>query len=326
MRASPSLSAALLLAVAALPAPASGQAGVPGGDGRRAGVFRAEYDAHVLANLDTLMTAWHAAWRGDRAGDLARFYSDRAVLVLPDGVPLLGPGEIEARLGELLPRIGAARAGRLDFEGSERMAYVGGRYELVLSPRGDGRSVEGRHATLAMREDGEWRIRAQIFFHDGEGAVLPDDGRVGGPLDPEHARRSAEGRGNWQEYYRERYERVSRTVAELSRAWSEDDLAAAAGFYGDEAVLDTPWGQRIRGPDEIHRWLQSHLPGVGRAHMALLDFDASGRLAFAHGRYLLEPTGAGSGSGRPVLGPYLLILGMDRDVRILAQIMGRDPR
>ncbi|NIP58174.1 MAG: DUF4440 domain-containing protein, partial [Gemmatimonadetes bacterium] len=303
---------------------AAGQAGLPGSDGRRAGLFHAEYDAHVLANLDTLMTAWHAAWRGDRAGDIASFYADRALLILPDGVPLLGPREIEARLAELLPRIGAARASRLDFDASERLAYLEGTYELDLSPRGGGRTVRGRHVTAAIRDDEGWRIRAQLFFHRGEGATLRDDGRVGGPLEPDHARRATERRRNWKDYYEETYEEVQRTVAELSRVWSEDDLGTAARFYTPDARLHTPWGERIRGADLIHRWLQSHLPGAGRVHFAFLDFDASGRMAFAHGRYLLERAGSGGAEG-PVVGPYVLVLRLDRDVRIRAQIMGRDP-
>jgi len=270
------------------------------------------------------MTAWHAAWRGDRAGDIAGFYAERALLILPDGVPLLGPREIEARLDELLPRIGAARASRLDFDASERLAYLEGTYELDLSPRGGGRAVRGRHVTVAIRDDEGWRIRAQLFFRGEDGATLADDGRVGGPLEPDHARRATERRGNWKDYYEETYEEVQRTVAELSRVWSEDDLGTAARFYTRNARLHTPWGERIRGADPIHRWLQSHLPGAGKVHFAFLDFDASGRLAFAHGRYLLEPAGPG-GAGGPVVGPYVLVLRIDGDVRIRAQIMGRDP-
>jgi len=303
--------------------PVAAQAGVPGGDGRRAEEFRAEYDARVLARIDSVLAGWQRLWRENRPERVGSLFYEEALLILPDGVPLLGSAEIELRMEELLPRVDEVRTGQSWFEASERLAFVVGAYELELAgDYGGGGTVAGRHVAVLMRRDDQWRIRSQIFFPGSEGPYLPDDGSVGGPLDPDHARRSLEDRGNWQEYYEETFERAGRTLGEIARAWREGEVGTATELYAEDAVLWGPEGEELQGREEIGRWLIRELPRTEEVHMAFLDFDASGRLAVLHGRYLLGRRGAGGGS---VVGPYILLLRVDREPQIRAHILGRDP-
>lgn len=321
-------SALLLLGFLAAPAGSlSAQSGVPGGDPRDGDRMRAEFYAHVLARTDTLMRRWSAAWRSDDAAAAAGLYAENAVLVLPDGRLVVGRDMIGRSLEEGLPRMGEIQAGRRDFDASERMAYMAGpaRFETggMISARSASR---GSHATVAIRTDDGWRIRLQLFQLRPGAESLPLSAPGRGVVTPDRPDAVIDGRGPARPYYERTFAAVTRAVGDLSVAWQDGDLHRARSLYGPDALLHSPLdGEDYVGASAV----AGHLPGLvsrgGQVHMAVLDFDASGRMAVVYGRYLVERA---RGADRENLtGPYVLVYRLERDEpRIRAHLMGRDPR
>lgn len=307
------------LALGSVLAPAlHAQAGIPGGP-IRGGLIPEKYRAHAMAKTDTLVGEWRAAWQVDAPGEVAARYTENALLVLPDGQPLVGRAEIERRLGNLLSRARDVQLGQLDFDAGTGIAFRTGSFEMDF---GDGPALRGQHLTVLMRKREGWRIRSQFFFPEPEGPSLPADPSVGGPLSPHRTAGALARRNEWEDFHSGVFAEVNRATADLTRAWREGDVATAADAYGEHATLQLWRSERCEGKPAIDACLRDLLPRVGEARAAVLDFDAAGSLAYVYGRYYMEVEG-GDGARETVVGPYVLIFRVDSSARIRAHVLER---
>ncbi len=158
---------AVLAAVAVCPAPLPAQTsspGAPGGDGRGAGAFLAEYYADVITNMGDAMAEWRTAWREDDLEKTVDAYWEEAQILFPERPPIIGQFAIEEFYGELLPAVGEVQTSMIDFDASGRMAFVSGPFFYdVHRATGTPERVEGTHVTVLLRKGRDWKIRSQIF-------------------------------------------------------------------------------------------------------------------------------------------------------------------
>ena len=145
----------------------SSNPGAPGGDGRGAGAFLAEYYAEVIQRVGETMTAWRLAVREDDIGGSVDSYWEDAQLLFPDRAPIVGKTAIESFYAEFLPTIGELQTSMIDFDASGRMGFVAGPfyYEVPVAG-GTPQRIEGTHVTVLIRRGRDWRIRTQIFRLD----------------------------------------------------------------------------------------------------------------------------------------------------------------
>lgn len=305
--------------------PLGAQAGVPGGDPASGDRMRAEFRAHVLAGTDTLMRAWSDAWRRDDAEAVAGRYLDDAVVVLPGGDVLVGRDAIRRSLERGLGRVGEIQAGRGDFDASERLAYLAGPARFVVGDVAGARSPSwGSHVTIGFRSDEGWRIRLQLFrLREGQESV-PISGPDGPLVRPERPDAATLDRGAAAPYFRRTYAAVTRAVGELAVTWQDGDLRGLRELFTRRGRLRSSLdGEDYAGEEALARHLPELATLGGAVHLAVLDFDASGRMAVVYGRYLAEAVrGAG---GDDLTGPYVLVYRLDGDEpRIRALVLGRD--
>lgn len=155
-----------MLAASAVPLHGQRFPGAPGGDGMSAQANLAEYYADVIFNVNTVMTAWRAAWSEDDAETLAEQYHEDAVLVYGDEDPIRGRDAIKGRLAMVLPDAGEIQAALSDFDASGRMGMIAGLLTLQMRDGNRSFSRTGIHMTILIRRSGEWRIRSQLFRFD----------------------------------------------------------------------------------------------------------------------------------------------------------------
>lgn len=290
---------AVLLGAAASVLPAQ----IPGGP-IRPEPTAAIYRARVLEKTDSLLGEWRAAWGLSAADEVAERYVERALLVPPDGVPLVGRDEIERRLETLLPPLRSVQLGRLYFAASDDLAFLAGWFEIE---RRSGRRIEGDHTTVFRRENGDWRIRAQLFFPRAGSPRTPHDLEVGAPLGAERSAGRLGDRESWSEFYRGMFGQTNRAVASVARRLREGDLIGASGAYGADATLKLPGYEPAFGRLNAANRLRELLPRVGDAWFSVLDFEPGGQLAYAYGEYYLDRTNA-EGDRERLTGPYVLLL------------------
>ena len=155
---------ALFGALAVCAGPLDAQTGAPGGDGRGAGAFLAEYYADVITEMGEAMTEWRAAWRADDLEETVNSYWEEAQVLFPERPPIIGHSAITAFYAELLPKVGEVQTSMIDFDASGRMAFVSGPFFYeVPSRNGSPDRIEGTHVTVLLRKGRDWRIRSQIF-------------------------------------------------------------------------------------------------------------------------------------------------------------------
>lgn len=156
----------------------SSNPGAPGGDGRGAGAFLAEYYAEVITRVGERMTVWRAAWRGDDLPTLVDSYWEEAQILFPGHSPVIGQLAIQQFFTELLPEVGEMQTSMIDFDASGRMGFVSGPFYYDVPQQGASpERIEGTHMTVLLRKGRDWKIRSQIFrLH-----VEPD--ASGPPLD-----------------------------------------------------------------------------------------------------------------------------------------------
>jgi len=145
----------------------SSNPGAPGGDGRGAGAFLAEYYAEVIQRVGETMTAWRLAVREDDLDATVESYWEDAQLLFPDRAPIVGQTAIRRFYSEFLPGIGELQTSMIDFDASGRMGFVSGPfyYEVPVAG-GSPNRIEGMHVTVLIRRGRDWRIRTQIFRLD----------------------------------------------------------------------------------------------------------------------------------------------------------------
>lgn len=154
--------------------------GAPGGDGRGADSFLAEYYAEVLQRTDELTTRWRRAWREDDLRDLMDLYLDDVQLLFSDQGAFAGKAAVQGFFERELDALGEIQFSLLDFDASGRMAYMSGPFQLDRQ-RADGvrERVTGRYVFVLLNRQRTWRIRSQYFIVEGEPQVLPS-GQDGG--------------------------------------------------------------------------------------------------------------------------------------------------
>jgi len=156
----------------------SANPGAPGGDGRGAGAFLAEYYAEVIQRVGETMTAWRLAVREDDLRGTVDAYWEDAQLLFPERAPIIGQQRIEEFYTEFLPAIAELQTSMIDFDASGRMGFVAGPfyYEVPVAG-GTPNRIEGTHVTVLIRRGRDWRIRTQIFRLDvrEEGDLVPGE-------------------------------------------------------------------------------------------------------------------------------------------------------
>jgi len=153
--------------------PAGGSAqtrtpGAPGGDGRGASAFLAEYYAEVFQRVEELTAAWREAWREDDLDDLLALYHEDAQLVFTDRAPITGAAGLEAFFETELPLMEEMVTSILDFDASGRMAFLSGNFHLDRpTPDGGVTRTTGRYYLVMLNRQRAWKIRSQFFSVEG---------------------------------------------------------------------------------------------------------------------------------------------------------------
>jgi ketosteroid isomerase-like protein len=287
---------------------------IPGASSVDVDVEAAKFRAYVLEQVRPVMESWEDAWRGENQASIERHYATDAVLAAPDG-SVLGGREQIARFIQSVP-VGtrAINASMLDFEPTDRMAYVYGSWSKVQSSNAP--AASGRFVTMLLNEDEQWLIRSQLFAADSLSATLLPSNANAEPLPPIAGRiapdasasgntdsRSvqAEQRRRATEIRRSAYSQLTAAFAALRRAWTNDDVKAVTGLMRDDAMLQPPG----HGPfvakemlDELTRTLTVY----GTLNTVELDFELSASLAYLSGRYYIERR-----VGGPRIGTYIAV-------------------
>jgi uncharacterized protein (TIGR02246 family) len=302
--------------------PLTGQI-VPGGRIRNASERRAEYYAYVLEKVDTLMSAWRQAWRTGDELQLAEAYAEDALLLLPGGTPVSGRDQVREVLAGVIPGAGEIRTSRVDFDASERLAYQFGDFRFVDRSSGGPlpQEVAGRHLTLFTHESEAWRVRAQFFLPVGldlPPSWVPRSRLQPSPVTPETLQGD-----RYQAFLLDAFTRVNSTLALWRSSWRGDDVNGAAAGFTAGAMLILPGEEPLIGRERIRSRLETLLPDAGALQTSILDFAASGDMAYVSGRYFCE---CGSDAEAGLIGDYVAVLLTEGgDSRIRALVLLANP-
>ncbi|MEQ8329334.1 MAG: nuclear transport factor 2 family protein [Longimicrobiales bacterium] len=297
---------------------------LPGGDGRSALAYRAEFRGDVVQGLDSLMLAYHEGWRARDPGALAGLFGDHALLHAPGGV-YLAESALEGWFEAVAPTVQSVNLWRDHLAASGDLAAAFGRYRS--EPVGVGAGQEGHHLTVAKRRGRRWEIRSQFFRAPGADApavpagppasldhITPDQIRqrrirtirAGAPLQA-------------AEYVVGAYFVANSTLSAWRYHWNRDADADAAALLAPDAVVALPDGVPVVGAVAAAEALHGWLPGSGDLHMTIVDFDASELISFATGRFFVEREGGGVGGG------YIAVIrAEDEGPRIQALLFSAD--
>lgn len=311
------------LAAAMGPSPLLGQSaspGAPGGDGRGAGAFLAEYYADVILNMGDAMAEWRTAWRNDDMSGTLDSYWDNAQILFPARSPIVGREAVGNFYAGLLPSVGEIQTSMVDFDASGRMAFVSGPfYYEVPQATGTPERIEGSHVTVLIRKGRDWRIRTQVFRAD---SVFEQPQSTDG-TDGEWRPLGSQGSGGafLADYYADVVTSTGQTMVDWWNSWEGDDAVSTTSAYWEEAQILFPEHSPIIGMGAITRFYEALLPQVGRVHTSMIDFDASGRMAFLAGPYFIEiPRGPGETPDRLEGTHVTVLLRKGRDWKIRTQI------
>ncbi len=129
------------------------------------------YHAEVLREYNAVIGDWRQAWARGDARATARFYTEDASFIPPNGAQIQGRDAIERYFRENLSPGGEIRLGVVDFAASGSLAYAQGRYWLQPDAADQSTAVFGTYMAVMRREGRTWRIRAQMFVGDDEGVL-----------------------------------------------------------------------------------------------------------------------------------------------------------
>lgn len=325
LRTAPTVLAALVLTAVPVTRAARAQE-IPGADTETAGHLEAEYLAYVIANVDTLMTGWRSAWSSGDDEGIANLYAENALLIPNGGAPIVGRESIRRHYERSLQSAGDIGVSLGDIGAGEEMAYQFGDYRFVDTSGDAVAQVFGRHVTIPMRYGRDWRIRAQLLL-PASGSRRPISFAPAAadltPLDLNRLGPSAGRTGGRRSHYRRRaFTATSAVLAKWRDSWHRDDLAEALESFSEETLLVLPGEEPRFGLTSIRRRLSDLLPAIGALHTTILDFEASGGMSFAYGRYFCE---CRRDHGGDVLGHYLSVLTADgSDWRIRTLVLWID--
>jgi len=301
----------LTLALTALPATrlAGLAQEIPGADTEAAGHRKAEYLAYVVANVDTLMTDWRSAWNSKNPGGMAALYADDALLIPNGGAPIVGREPVRRHYEAALQLAGDIGVSLGDIGVGEEIAYQFGDYRFVYTSDDVATQVFGRHVTIPMRYGRDWRIRAQLLLPAPESqrpASVAAEAANLEPLTPDRlGPRTGQTGGGRRSFLRRAFTATSAVLAAWRESWRRDNLPEAIEAFAEEGVLILPGEEPRFGRAAIRSRLSDLLPAIGALHTTILDFDASGGLSYAYGRYFCQ---CRRDHGGDVLGHYLSVL------------------
>lgn len=303
----------------------SANPGAPGGDGRGAGAFLAEYYADVIVNMTAAMSTWRMAWRQDDVAGTIDAYWENAQVFFPASPPVAGTAALQQFYTELLPDVGEMQTSMVDFDASGRMAFVSGPYYYEVPRAGlTPERSEGTHVTLLTRHGKKWGIRSQIFSTDEPAEYVPAFEQPANP-----GASSGDGRRDrafLADYFADVITNTGWTIDGWHVAWAADDVPGAVDAYWPEAQLIFPDRQPIIGETGLAEFYAELLPTVGRMHTSMLDFDASARMAFLTGPFFYEILKDGASPER-VEGTHMTIfVRKGRNWKIRSQIFRTETR
>ena len=290
--------------------PTAGAAQIPGGRSLSFDQERATFLATMLGQVRPVVDAWEASWRGDRA-DPVRLYAPDAVVAVRDSM-IGGPRSLEAFARAVREDVGAPSASMLDFDASDRLAYVYGAWSATSPQRGT--TAQGRIVTVLRKDDGDWTIRSQLFSADSAAGGLYAALEQVEPL-PSLERRVAVGvramvpvgRGDREKQDLRAVQRISAyheligIMAATRMAWSADDTEGLSALMRENAWVQLPgvadWAGHVSVED-----LRRVLGDYGELHTAELDFDYGSTMAYLSGKYWAE-----QGAGAPLTGSYMAV-------------------
>jgi uncharacterized protein (TIGR02246 family) len=288
--------------------------------------MKAEHLAYVLANADTLITRWRSAWRSESPDRIAALYADDALLIPSGGVPIVGRESIGRHFEEVLRPSGDVGISLGDVGVGEEIAYLFGDYRFAGPSDGVATQVHGRHITILMRYGRNWRIRAQLLLPEpGSRRLSPVAAAPANlePLTPDRLgpRTGQTGRSRMA-FLRRAFTTASAVLATWRESWRRDDVEGAVEAFAEEGLLILPGEETRIGRAVIRSRLSDLLPAIGALHGTILDFDASGGMSYAYGRYFCQ---CRRDQGGDVLGHYLSVLSSEGSQwRIRALVLWTD--
>jgi uncharacterized protein (TIGR02246 family) len=117
---------------------------------------------------------------------------------------------------------------------------------------------------------------------------------------------------NWnrerQEYTADMLKDYNQLMAEWREAFDQGDPRQAAEFYSEGGLLLFSGGEMSQGKPAIQRWLTGLLPNVVDIRVAVMDFVASGRMAYAMGPYWYQYKPEGSTAVMSETGTYIAVV------------------
>jgi Domain of unknown function (DUF4440) len=281
---------------------------IPGGDGRSAALYQAEFNADLIQGVDSLMLRYADVWQRHKERAIEGLYAENATLVAPDGHLISGGERLRAYARTLMPRIAAEDSWRDDFTGSGEMALSYGRYRIdSVEP---GMDHHGVQLTIAKRDGLVWKIRSKFYLSfEASGAPLPEALCFDDPphvtseaIRADFGRRALRGQDERAEWMVSSYFAVNGILGQLRHSWDRDDAGTISAMLAPGAIVRLPWDIPAVDPTNATYSLERLLPAAGDLHMTILDFDRSERLLFALGAYRLR-------TGRQdVEGYYMIVI------------------
>jgi CubicO group peptidase (beta-lactamase class C family)/ketosteroid isomerase-like protein len=300
----PSLRPLLASALAALLLATPGAGQMPGGRGVDTDLQRAQFTSVMLGVVRAQISEWMDVWQSGSVDQLARRYSPTATIVPPGGRPVQGPDEIAEFSAASMALASDAALSITDFDASEGIAYMYGPY--TFAPRHAGEQhATGHHVTLLQRDGRTWRIRAQLYRHDGAPSFFP----TGGPLPVPAAMAAAAPAAPIQND-------AMITLAALRNAWSNGDVRGALALFTHDALLQLPTSSAAARGELLHAELAEAMGSFRALHTVLVDFGQAERISFLVGRYYLEPR-----SGRAQDGTFIVVLARQQGGRSIRSLV-----
>lgn len=117
--------------------------------------------------LSARMKKWRELWSRDAAERISQVYTEGVALIPPDTTSQArGQGEILSFFEEFLPTVGDIRTSIVESDVSTTLAFAQGRVFFPVGDRQGDRLEDGAggtYLTAFQRENGQWKIRFQVF-------------------------------------------------------------------------------------------------------------------------------------------------------------------
>jgi len=122
------------------------------------------------------------------------------------------------------------------------------------------------------------------------------------------------------EYYAEVVQQINKVMGQWRKAWREDDLDRLLRLYDSDAIILMTDEAPARAEKGVHAFLDRMLPETGEIQASMVDFEASGRLAYIWGSFYYDVTG-GEQAGKRITGDHVtLFIRQGRRWKIRSQV------